>query len=96
MKPESLVTIIIRLFAILVCLQSAFVAAAPSLISLVMTQPASVSAGLFQSGVSGNGMIGAPGILGFSLMITAVTFVFGVLLYIWSRPLGRLIAHGLE
>ena len=96
MKPESLVAIIIRLFAILICLRSAFMAATPLLIPLVMASQTSVSGRIFQSGPGVGAMIGAPGILGFSVIMTAVTFCFGALLYIWSRPLARLIARGLE
>jgi len=85
MKPASLVTIILRLSAIYLFFYTLSVSFTPLIVTRLIFQGSPIS----QSSLLG----GFPTIY---VTLAAFALVVSILLYIWSRALGRLIAKGLD
>lgn len=92
MKPSSFVTIILRFTAIYLFVSGILTGAGSAVLSSVFAQPTSTTLGatLIQMNTPFSGLIGI------QLGTAVISVVAGVLLYLWSHHLGRLIARGLE
>lgn len=95
MKPYSFATIIIRFLALYLIIAGLLTGLVPLFFSAVFANAfSSSSATLGAMSVQMNSPFA--GIVGLQFAIAAIEIVGGILLYIWSRPFGRLIASGLE
>lgn len=92
MKPSSLATIILRFIVIYFLLSGLLAGLGPAFVSIAFTQPSSTALGLapFQSRGPFSGLASL------QLILAAISIVAAIILWIWSRPLGRVIARGLE
>ena len=82
MKPSSLATIILRFIALYLFLSGLLAGLSPVFFSIALAQPSSAAP--------------FPGLASLQLAIAASSVVAAIVLWIWSRALGRLIARGLE
>lgn len=89
MKPYSFATIVIRFIAIYIFIAGLFSGLGPLFLSAAFST-ATFGPTQIQMNTPFSGLIGL------QLSIAAVSIVVGVLLYIWSRPLGKVIASGLD
>ena len=90
MKPSSLVAVIARLVAIYLVTNGAVRSLFPSMVEMAFRQKTPAIGSQIQVGDVFSGLFGL------QITIAAITIVIGILLYIWSVPLGRLIARGVE
>lgn len=92
MKPYSFATIILRFIAIHLFVSGILTGLGSAFFSSVFAQPASATLGATQI------QMNTPftEFVGLQLAIAVICPVAGIILYIWSRSLGRMIASGLE
>lgn len=91
MKPHSLATIIIRFIALYFILAGIFSTLGSKLLSLTFSSASPFEAGPIQVQQT---MI--TGVFGIQLAFGILSVIAGILLCVWSLPLGKLIARGLE
>jgi hypothetical protein len=94
MKPCSLATIIIRFIALFLVVSGILSLLGPLFLSAAFAPSAGSSAALGTTSIQMNSPFA--GLIGLQLAIASVSIVAGFLLYVWSRAIGKLIAHGLE
>jgi hypothetical protein len=94
MKPHSLATIFFRFIALFLIVSGISSSLGPLILSVVFAPATGSSATFGAASIQMNSPFA--GMIGIQLAIAAVFIVGGILLYVWSLPLGKLIARGLE
>lgn len=89
MKPSSLATILLRFVALYLIVHGAFSLVVPTILTQLVPNSAVTVGGVLATSAWG-------GILQIQLAMAALWAIVGILLYLWSHTLGRLIARGLD